>query len=57
MAGGYADDIDDIVDIHFATVSLALELWGRRIPASLRSANDAVNGSGPDGGEPRRVAC
>ena len=28
MAGGYADNIDDIVDIHFATVSLALELWG-----------------------------
>ena len=27
MAGGYADNIDDIVDIHFATVSLALELW------------------------------
>jgi len=24
MAGGYAEDIDDIVDIHFATVSLAL---------------------------------
>jgi hypothetical protein len=29
MAGGYADDIDDIVDIHFATVSIALEQWGR----------------------------
>ena len=28
MAGGYADNIDDIVDIHFATVSLALELFG-----------------------------
>jgi acetoin utilization deacetylase AcuC-like enzyme len=28
MAGGYADDIDDIVDIHFATVTIALELWG-----------------------------
>lgn len=25
MAGGYADDIDDIVDIHCATVALALE--------------------------------
>jgi hypothetical protein len=24
MAGGYADDIDDVVDIHFTTVSLAL---------------------------------
>lgn len=29
MAGGYADNIDDIVDIHFATVSIALEHWGR----------------------------
>jgi acetoin utilization deacetylase AcuC-like enzyme len=28
MAGGYADNIDDIVDIHFATVALALEFWG-----------------------------
>ena len=28
MAGGYAENVDDIVDIHFATVSLALELWG-----------------------------
>lgn len=27
MAGGYADDIEDIVDIHFATVSLALEYF------------------------------
>ena len=25
MAGGYAEDVDDIVDIHFATVALALE--------------------------------
>ncbi|MCC6197765.1 MAG: histone deacetylase [Burkholderiales bacterium] len=28
MAGGYADDIADIVDIHFETVRLALSLWG-----------------------------
>ncbi|WP_395789654.1 histone deacetylase [Aquimonas sp.] len=27
MAGGYAPVIDDIVDIHFATVSAALEHW------------------------------
>lgn len=27
MAGGYAPEIDDIVDIHFATVSAALEHW------------------------------
>ena len=28
MAGGYADDVDDIVDIHFATVALALARAG-----------------------------
>ena len=28
MAGGYADDVDDIVDIHYATVALALERAG-----------------------------
>jgi len=28
MAGGYAHDITDIVDIHFETVRLALSLWG-----------------------------
>ena len=28
MAGGYAERIEDVVDIHFATVSLALERWG-----------------------------
>ncbi|MFO1324574.1 MAG: histone deacetylase [Burkholderiales bacterium] len=42
MAGGYADDIDDIVDIHFATVALALERWGgpagARLAASLSAA-------------------
>ncbi len=27
MAGGYADDISDVVDIHFATVCTALELF------------------------------
>jgi len=35
MAGGYADNIDDIVDIHFATVSLALEQWGNGESGSL----------------------
>jgi acetoin utilization deacetylase AcuC-like enzyme len=37
MAGGYADDIEDIVDIHFATVSLALECFhdaDARLPLS-----------------------
>ena len=28
MAGGYAENIDDVVDIHFATVSAALERFG-----------------------------
>jgi len=30
MGGGYADDIGDIVDIHYRTVCLALESWQRR---------------------------
>lgn len=30
MAGGYAPEIDDIVDIHFQTVRIAVESWGRR---------------------------
>ena len=29
MAGGYADAIDDIVDIHAATVTIAWERWRR----------------------------
>ena len=29
MAGGYAERVDDIVDIHFATVSCALERFGQ----------------------------
>jgi hypothetical protein len=29
MAGGYVDAVDDIVDIHFATVALALERHAR----------------------------
>jgi acetoin utilization deacetylase AcuC-like enzyme len=29
MAGGYANQVDDIVDIHFATVSCALERFTR----------------------------
>jgi acetoin utilization deacetylase AcuC-like enzyme len=28
MAGGYAENIDDVVDIHFATVEIALQLHG-----------------------------
>jgi hypothetical protein len=33
MAGGYAEDIDDIVDIHFATVELAAR-YARAWPGS-----------------------
>ncbi len=29
MAGGYANDVNDIVDIHFATVEVALEMHAR----------------------------
>ena len=29
MAGGYAPEISDIVDIHFATVKIAAELMGK----------------------------
>ncbi len=28
MAGGYAENIDDVVDIHFATVTTALACRG-----------------------------
>jgi len=35
MAGGYAESVDDIVDIHFATVALAIERYGdRRVRAA-----------------------
>jgi acetoin utilization deacetylase AcuC-like enzyme len=30
MAGGYAERVEDIVDIHFATITLALERFDRR---------------------------
>ncbi|QDV35299.1 histone deacetylase family protein [Tautonia plasticadhaerens] len=35
MAGGYSADIDDIVDIHFATVRLAVDRQSRRAPAGV----------------------
>jgi len=60
MAGGYADDITDIVDIHFATVCTALELFAPAVALevtpkphiSLRAAHRA--GPGPD---PAVPAC
>ncbi|HWS12646.1 MAG TPA: histone deacetylase [Rhodocyclaceae bacterium] len=35
MAGGYAEDIDDTVDIHFGTVSEACRAWARHAPGCL----------------------
>ncbi|MFO1414028.1 MAG: histone deacetylase [Burkholderiales bacterium] len=37
MAGGYADAIDDIVDIHFATVQLALGLAAPAVHAAAQA--------------------
>jgi acetoin utilization deacetylase AcuC-like enzyme len=42
MAGGYADDIDDIVDIHFATVTLALEHFSQSTRTSVPRDASAV---------------
>jgi acetoin utilization deacetylase AcuC-like enzyme len=40
MAGGYADSLEDIVDIHFTTVALALERFaGRRVLDSIPPAS------------------
>jgi acetoin utilization deacetylase AcuC-like enzyme len=33
MAGGYAEDVDDVVDIHFATVAAALARFAARSPS------------------------
>lgn len=44
MAGGYADDVDDIVDIHLATVAIALERAG----ALPRARDDACVLDCPD---------
>lgn len=35
MAGGYADEVDDVVDIHFATVAIALATMERDVAAVL----------------------
>jgi acetoin utilization deacetylase AcuC-like enzyme len=45
MAGGYAENIDDVVDIHFATVSAALERF-----------DDALVLDSPDTATPFRAA-
>lgn len=40
MAGGYAENVDDVVDIHFATVTAALQRFDES--PVLDSANDTV---------------
>ena len=37
MAGGYAECIDDIVDIHFTTVHIALQLWSADVTPLLQA--------------------
>ena len=43
MAGGYADWIDDIVGIHFATVACALERFGQDAEVGLRADQPRPN--------------
>ena len=47
MAGGYAEDIDDIVDIHFATVRLALSGSGIAGRARLSPCSPTTPSSSP----------
>ena len=47
MAGGYADDIEDIVDIHFATVRLALSGLGNADRARLSACSPTTPSSSP----------
>ena len=47
MAGGYAEDIDDIVDIHFATVRLAFERFADRGHARLPGCFPTTPSSSP----------
>ncbi|MBL8484189.1 MAG: hypothetical protein JNJ60_18475, partial [Rhodocyclaceae bacterium] len=44
MAGGYADRLDDIVDIHFNTVRLAALHWARYAPGCIAAALAAGEG-------------
>jgi acetoin utilization deacetylase AcuC-like enzyme len=47
MAGGYAEDIEDIVDIHFATVRLALSASGIAGRARLSPCSPTTPSSSP----------
>jgi acetoin utilization deacetylase AcuC-like enzyme len=56
MAGGYADAVDDIVDIHYATVALALLRFAGRRVLDCRAVTAAVPATSepmpPAGGGP-----
>jgi acetoin utilization deacetylase AcuC-like enzyme len=47
MAGGYAEDVDDIVDIHFTTVRLALDGSGTTSRARLSACSPTTPSSSP----------
>ncbi len=47
MAGGYAEDIDDVVDIHFATVRAALDRGAMQGRASLARCSPTTPSSSP----------
>ena len=47
MAGGYAEDPEDIVDIHFATVRLALNGWSTAHRARLSPCSPTTPSSSP----------
>ena len=47
MAGGYAEDIDDIVGIHFTTVRLALDGWPFAHHARLSPCSPTTPSSSP----------
>jgi len=53
MAGGYAENIDDIVDIHFATVATALELFAATQPITPMPSPSGIH---PDAIIAARVA-
>lgn len=53
MAGGYAPDIDDIVDIQTQTVTLAAEYWNQRLHQMVeRSPEESYANSSANHGRP-----
>jgi acetoin utilization deacetylase AcuC-like enzyme len=47
MAGGYAEDVEDVVDIHFETVRIALERGAAGEHARLRACSPTTPSSSP----------